>query len=216
MYALLTRHSGQIGNRAKDQNARSVKGRGNSQDWTFAQTTAGHGGCNKQSDCSQTNKNKGKASVAGKDGTFYDIICYNCNTHGHISYNCSDVDKRSQENKRGYNLTQLRRLTLAQKDISNKDMIDENLILLNTRSTVNVCRNASIITGIRTCHEDEELTIITNEGSQDYNQVSLFKYLPIPVYYNQKSLANILSFKEVASVPNVCITMDTLTERAFL
>ena len=130
-------------------------------------------------------------------------------------YNCLEVDKRSQENKKAYNLTQVR-LTLAQKDNSNKDIIDENWILLDTCSTVNVCRNASIITGIRTCHEDEELTIITNEGSQDYNQVSLFKYLPIPVYYNQKSLGNILSFKEVASVPIIRIMMDTSMERAIL
>ena len=161
----------------------------------------------------QANNNTGKASVAGKDGNFYDIIYYNCDRHRHISYNCPEVDKKSQENKRGYNLTQLR-LTLAQKDISDKDMINKNWILLDTCSTVNVCRNASIITNIRTCSKEEELTIITNGGSQNYAQIGCFKYLPIPMYYNPKSIANILSFKEVAFVPGICITMDTLTEKA--
>ena len=213
MYALLTRHSGQIGNRTKDQNTRSARGRGNGQGWIFAQTPAGSGGHDKRSDCSQTNNNTGRASVAGKDGNFYDIICYNCDRHGHISYNCPEVDKRSQENKKGYNLTQVQ-FALAEKNNSNEDIINENWILLNTCSTVNVCRNASIITDIRTCNNDKELTIVTNGGSQDYNQIGFFKYLPIPIYYNPKSIANILSFKEVASVPGICITMDTLTEKA--
>ena len=93
-------------------------------------------------------------------------------------------------------------------------MINENWILLDTCSTVNVCKNASIITDVRKCCKGEELMIVTNGGSQDYNQIGLFKYLSLPIYYNPKSIANILSFKEVASVPGVCITMDTAMERA--
>ena len=192
MYALLTRHSGQIGNKSKDKNARPARGKGNSQGWTFAQTSAGSGASTKHSDCPQTNNNTGKTSVAGKDGNFYDIVCYNCDRHGHISYNCPE------ESKRGINITQLR-LTLTQSNNGENDLINENWILLDTCSTVNVCKNASIITDVRKCRKGEELMIVTNGGSQDYNQIGLFKYLSLPIYYNPKSIANILSFKEVAS-----------------
>ena len=192
MYALLTRHSGQIGNKSKDKNARPARGKGNSQGWTFAQTSAGRGVSTKHSDCPQTNNNTGKISVAGKDGNFYDIVCYNCDRHGHISYNCPE------ESKRGINITQLR-LTLTQSNNGENDLINENWILLDTCSTVNVCKNASIITDVRKCRKGEELMIVTNGGSQDYNQIGLFKYLSLPIYYNPKSIANILSFKEVAS-----------------
>ena len=145
--------------------------------------------------------------MAGKDGNFYDIVCYNCDRHGHISYNCPEVSKK------GINITQMR-LTLTQSNDGENDLINENWILLDTCSTVNVCKNVSIVTGVRKCHEGEELTIVTNGGSQKYDQIGFFKYLSLPIYYNPKSIANILSLKQVASVPDVRITMDTFKERA--
>ena len=78
-------------------------------------------------------------------------------------------------------MTQLR-LTLTQKNNNDKDIINDNWILLDTCSTVNVCKNALIITNVRKCRKDEELTIVTNGGSQDYNQIGFFKYLSIPIY----------------------------------
>ena len=70
MYTLLTRHSGQIGSKAKDKNARSARGKGNGQGWTFAQTSVDYSASTKHSDCLQTNNDTGKALVAGKDGNF--------------------------------------------------------------------------------------------------------------------------------------------------
>ena len=174
MYALLTRHSGQIGGK-NNKNARPAREKGNSQGWTFAQASAGRGASAKQNDCPQANNNTGKASVAGKDGYFYDIVCYNCDRHGHISYNCPEVSKK------GINITQMR-LTLTQSDDGENDLINENWILLDTCSTVNVCKNVSIVTGARKCREGEELTIVTNGGSQKYDQIGFFKYLSLPIY----------------------------------
>ena len=138
---------------------------------------------------------------------------YNCNKHGHILYNYPHEDKRKQGNRKGYNMAQLC-LTFTQKENSQDAMINENWVLLDICSTVGVCCKASILTDIRTCNKNETLTIITTGGSQNYDKIEYFKYLPILVYYNKDSLANILLFKEVALVLGICITMDTSMERA--
>ena len=49
-----------------------------------------------------------------------------------------------------------------------------------------------------------------------YNKVSSFKLLPIKVHLNEKSLANVLSFKHVASIPGVRITTDTEIEKSLV
>ena len=40
--------------------------------------------------------------------------------------------------------------------------------------------------------------------------------LPINVHYNHESMANIVSMKDVLSLPNVKVTMDSSQERAVI
>ena len=47
-----------------------------------------------------------------------------------------------------------------------------------------------------------------------FNQKAKLKLLPMSIYYNKDSMANILAFADVASIPGVRITMDTDKERA--
>ena len=88
-------------------------------------------GVTKREECTQINILTGRASVAGKDGSFYDIVCYNCKRHGHISYNCPNEDNRKQGNRKVYNMAQLC-LTLMQKENSQDAMINKNWVLLDT------------------------------------------------------------------------------------
>ena len=65
----------------------------------------------------------------------------------------------------------------------------------------------------RKCGDDDDLKIVTNGGSVDYKEVSDLKVVPLTVHFNKNSLANILSFKHVESIPGVYITIDKAVEK---
>ena len=67
---------------------------------------------------------------------------------------------------------------------------------------------------IEDCSVEERLKVLTNGGSMSFNQKAKLKLLPMSIYYNKDSMANILAFADVASIPGVRITMDTDKERA--
>ena len=91
----------------------------------FAQTLTNQNGVTKREECTQVNNSTERASVAGKDGSFYDIICYNCKRYEHILYNCPHEDNRNQGTRKGYKMAQLR-LTFMQKEYSQNAMINKN------------------------------------------------------------------------------------------
>ena len=53
------------------------------------------------------------------------------------------------------------------------------------------------------------MRIHTNGGSLTYNTIGSFKYLPIECYFNQKSIANVLSLKSVADAQGYDVIMNT-------
>ena len=73
-----------------------------------------------------------------------------------------------------------------------------------------------MLSDTRICNEDEELTVITNGGSQGFMLIGNFIHLPIEVHYNADSLANVLSFKHVSEIPVVTITIDTSKDSGIL
>jgi hypothetical protein len=88
--------------------------------------------------------------------------------------------------------------------------------LLDTCSTASVACNRDLLGTIHKCSPDDSLTIYTNGGSQHFDSKGILKMLPVTVHFNQKSMANILSMKDVVSLPNVKVTMDSSQERALL
>jgi hypothetical protein len=60
------------------------------------------------------------------------------------------------------------------------------------------------------------LTIYTNGGSEHFDSKGKLTMLPIDVHFNSKSMANIFSMKDVVSLPNVKVTMDSDKERALI
>ena len=79
-----------------------------------------------------------------------------------------------------------------------------------------MCCNADLVRDIRKCNEGEELTVITNGGSQTFTHLAVLKDFPLQVHFKYDSLANIISLRDVANIPGVAITMDSSKERAII
>ena len=52
------------------------------------------------------------------------------------------------------------------------------------------------------------MEIHTNGGSLVYKHMGQFNFLPLNVYFNDQSIANILSLKRVMDIPGVSIAME--------
>ena len=94
--------------------------------------------------------------------------------------------------------------------------IPSTWILLDPCSTSSVGCNADLIGPIRDCTKDEFLTVYTNGGQKSFRQVATLKLHPLDIYYNKNSMVNILSLKDVASIPGIIIIMNSTVERAIL
>ena len=62
------------------------------------------------------------------------------------------------------------------------------------------------------CSEDERLTIYSNGGKQEYFLKSQMMLLPRAVHYNEESIANIVSLKDLLNVNGLQVTMYSLKE----
>ena len=139
-----------------------------------------------------------KLPVSGMDGRLFErTICYNCQTYGHYSGNCTEPSIRG-------NTLVYDGFVMTQMVCKKYSPISKEWILLDTQSTVSVFNNKQFLTNIR--ESKETLHAIINGGYQDSHYVGEFPNLGT-VWYNHNSIANILSMKEVQKVFRV--TMDT-------
>ena len=102
------------------------------------------------------------------------------------------------------------RLNLAQVED-----IPKTWIILDTGSGANCANSPDILNNIRSCRPGEDLTVLTNGGSQYFNLIGDMKMFPLKLHYNVHSLANILSFDSLATTPGVRITVDTKYDKVF-
>ena len=94
-----------------------------------------------------------------------------------------------------------------------KQMVNKYWVLLDNESTCNIFNNAALLCNIRPCKPGDELHIKSNGGgSLVANMIGDLLGFG-PVHYHPSSVANILSFSEVAKVRRISI--DTDVENAF-
>jgi hypothetical protein len=154
-------------------------------------------------------KDIGKNMVPGRNGKIIPLQCYNCQAYGHVANNCPE--ERQERGKQGIGCAQI---ILTQQGGETQNVINHNWILLDTCSTASVCSNIDLVNDIQDCDPSDVLHIVTNGGTQSFKKTGTLKVLPLQVHVNPSSLANILSLKDVASIPGIRITMDTEVERA--
>ena len=73
-----------------------------------------------------------------------------------------------------------------------------------------------MIGNIHDCTSDETFTVYKNGGSKNFIHITLFKFLPMEVHLNPYSMANILSIKDVYSIPGLHISMDSRKEHVII
>ena len=73
-------------------------------------------------------------------------------------------------------------------------------------------RNKNLVENINACKDTEVTRVYTNGGHVDYTRKAKLQILPFEVFFNESSMANILSLKDVAF--KFKITMDTSIDRA--
>ena len=148
-------------------------------------------------------KSKTNNAVAGNDGKLYPHIdCHNCGTPGHYANQCPNGKKDP---------ITLAHFTMTQQKL---EIINKEWILLDTCSTVSVFCNPSLVKNIVDCKPGSGITVITNGGSQHFGAEADLKLLPMRVFFNPDSMANILSLSDIANIEGVRITMDTDIDRA--
>ena len=85
------------------------------------------------------------------------------------------------------------------------ETIPSSWILLDTCSTCSVTNNNDHISNISACDPWDSLQVVTNGGGVVFKKWGVCKYFPLKMYYNNNSMATILSFKEVADIDGVNI-----------
>ena len=149
--------------------------------------------------------------------------------HELMSTHCPDQPSKqndnSQNNRNGVFLLQhstnntpytLRQIGILLTQSNDDDIINPNWVLLDTFSTESVFRNKSLLSDIHKFKKENILKIITNGGSVTYDTVGKFDLFGMPVFFNEQSLVNVLSFKQVAAIEDVRITFDTTIEKAIV
>jgi hypothetical protein len=157
--------------------------------------------------------------IPGRNGLTHDAItCFSCNYMGHYATECPGTGASSTAvaksdtapvPTKGTTLTQFAYMMAqsAQPDTG----IDPNWILLDSQSTISVFRNPDFLKNVR--ESGHVLRAFTNGGHQDSHLIGDFPNLG-PVWFNENSIANILS---LADVRKVCrVTMDSSRNSAIL
>ena len=91
-----------------------------------------------------------------------------------------------------------------------------NWILLDTCSTSSVVNNLDMVVTVNNCTEYEILVENTNCGWKTLAKISHLKLLPLDIHINKYYIENILSLKDVASIPVINIKMYSYKERAII
>ena len=138
--------------------------------------------------------------------------CHNCGRLGHYVAICPELPPReagasNESGAAGGGSVSKSGLQLIQSHVSLAltSLINPNWVLLDSESTVNVFRNRRLLTDVMEHPLKECLRVYSTGGSQDSYMVG--KFGGLRVWYNHKSLANILSLALVMN--SFRVTLDS-------
>jgi len=176
----------------------------------------------------QNASSKKNETVSGTDGIVHErITCFRCQKMGHYSDKCpmsmlqcapapprnsskekdviSDTDDNS-DNELGFGFVQTG-YTMTQQGSENRyHGIDNNWILLDTQSNIDIFCNRGLLKNVRKVPDGNHLVLRSNGGSLETDMIGDVRGYGT-VWYHPDSLANILSFANVRKKFNV--HMDT-------
>ena len=102
-------------------------------------------------------------------------------------------------------LTKTQKIILSQKTRGN--LINPNWILLDSQSTINIFDKRKLFSEIRDCKKHEVVRCYCNGGYQDTHKIGTVPGIG-QVYYNPKSLANIISLSKIDDIYRVTYNSD--------
>ena len=85
--------------------------------------------------------------------------------------------------------------------------VSNNWILLEYCSTISCAKNDSMVSKVTVIPLEEHLCINSNGGNMDYTMRGTLDILPMDIYANDNSTANIISLKELEDY--FLVAMDT-------
>ena len=132
--------------------------------------------------------------LPGDDGRTFDIVCYNWNRRGYYTSNCPDSSNRVGVSNLqcGHILSQIR---------DTRGLVPYGWIFLDNCCIDNAINNHELVENLRKCNKDKTLKTYTNGGDLTYEEMRVFKFLPLDVHFNQCSIANVQSLKQVDKMP---------------
>ena len=150
--------------------------------------------------------------VPGTDGvTHGSIKCYACQKMGHYAGQCpreaeaeEGVQLLNVELEESYEEEYVSEFVFLQKQDTRLSHIPSTWVLLDSCSTVSVFKTRKYVTNIR--KGDRILKALTNGGHQSSTDIADTQNFG-HVWFNEDSLANILSLAEVSK--HARVTMDT-------
>ena len=64
-----------------------------------------------------------------------------------------------------------------------------------------------MLNNIRECLEEERHTVVTNGGTESFNEIGEYELFPIEAHFNLHSMDNSVALKDMADVPGFRITI---------
>ena len=87
--------------------------------------------------------------------------------------------------------------------------INRSWVLLDTSSTDSTCNDTKHVTNVVQCKIADEMTALTNRGPRVFQKEAGFGLFPMKVYFDQHSLATVISYHQVKNLPGFKIKVDT-------
>jgi len=136
-----------------------------------------------------------------------DITCHRCQKKGHYADKCPE--------RLGTTMIQMG-VNCTQQEGDGRYIVPADVIILDSGSTNSCFRNKAYVKDIHQVADSEKLKLFSTGGTTYFEKQGTCNVIPIKVWFDENSLANILSMNEVANIDGVSITMDTSIDNAII